>query len=290
MLWYNEPLMNDFDYDVPETWPEYLDIARDVAENHPGYYVGVIASSHMNFFWPSECAMVEEVDLGHVRIFDPEDEKCSRVAELVDELWSLDVLGVSYNNAEFSAAANEDMLLMMPWASWAGEHVFGGKENSILYRTAEGQLGVALSPKWPDQDKHWSGAIGGGAWAMSRHTKNPKLAAELITWLTTDVGFQGENATTYSAYEPAAEAWADNKVRPNPLYAFDPFPILKEAAANIWPVWTEGRFADSLSGAYGELVVNPLIAGERTVVESLPLLRERLVELAPTLGFAILDE
>jgi ABC-type glycerol-3-phosphate transport system substrate-binding protein len=233
--------------------------------------------------------MVEEVDLGHVRIFDPEAEECSRAAKLVDELWSLGVMGTGNTDAEFTTAANENRLLMLVWASWAGEHLFGGKENSMYYRTAEGQLGVALSPNWPGQEKHWSGAIGGGAWAMSRHTKNPKLSSELIIWLTTDVGFQGENATTYPAYAPAAEIWAEKKIRPNPLYAFDPFPLMKEASNYIWPKWTEGRFADTLTAAYGEHVLNPAIAGERTIEEGLPVLREELINLAPTLGFAIID-
>jgi len=207
----------------------------------------------------------------------------------VDELWSLGVMAAGFNDAEMTLAANDDKIVMLLGPSWFGEHVFGGKENSRYYQTAEGQLGVALSPKWPDQDTHWSGAWGGGSWAMSRHTKNPKLASELLIWLTTDVGFQGENATTYSAYEPAAEVWAEKKIGPNPRYAFDPFPLMKEASANIWTVYTEQRFADSMHGAVGEILINPAVTGERTMLEGLPLLQERLLELAPTLGFAVVD-
>jgi len=45
MLWYNVPIVEDFGYDVPETWPEFLDIARDVAENHEGYYMGSMTNA-----------------------------------------------------------------------------------------------------------------------------------------------------------------------------------------------------------------------------------------------------
>ena len=176
VLWYNVPIVEEFGYDVPETWGEFLDIARDVAANHPGYYMGSMTNATMLFFQPSQCALVEEVDIGRARIFDPADPNCVRAAELVDELWSLGVMSAGFNDAEMTQAANEDRIVMLIGPSWFGEHVFGGKENSTYYQTADGQLGVALTPKWPDQDTHWSGAGGGGSWAMSRHTKNPKLA------------------------------------------------------------------------------------------------------------------
>jgi multiple sugar transport system substrate-binding protein len=288
VLWYNVPLMEEFGYEVPTTWDEYLAIAEDVAANHPGYYMGVMNQSHTTFFWPSECAFVEEVDLAHVRIFDPQSVNCTRPAELLDRLLELGVMGASHNDAEFVAAASANRLIMMPWASWGGEHLFGGKENSLYYQTAEGQLGVAPPPKWPDQEEHLSGAIGGGAWAMSRHTKNPQLSSELVIWLTTSEEFQGATATTFPAYLPAAEIWAE-RVASNPMYAFDPYPVLEEQASKIWPVYSEGRYQDFVSSSYGEFVLNPAMAGEQSFVEGLPAMREELVNLAPTLGFQVIE-
>lgn len=289
VLWYNVPIFEEFGYEVPETWDAYMDIAVDVAENHPGYLVGFMSWIENMYFWPMQCSIVEEVDVGHVRIFEEDDPNCLRAAEFVQELWDLGVMGAGWNDAEMTRAANEDRLVMLIGPSWFGEHVFGGKENSTYYQTAEGQLGVALTPKWPDQEKHWSGAQGGGSWAMSRHTKNPKLASELLIWLTTDVGFQGENATTYPAYAPAVDVWAEKKIGINPLYAFDPMPVLKEAAGYIWTVRTEKRFADTMMAAFAQFVTNPAIAGDQTIPEGLPALREELINLSPTLGFAVID-
>jgi ABC-type glycerol-3-phosphate transport system substrate-binding protein len=289
VLWYNVPHFENFGYEVPELWSDYMDIAYDVAENHPGYVVGFMSMIDNMYFWPSQCAFVEELDRGHVKIFDPEWEECVRAAEMTQELWDLGVMGVGYNDADMTQTANEDRIVMVIGPSWFGEHVFGGKENSMWYQTAEGQLGVALTPKWPDQDTHWSGAQGGGSWAMSRHTKNPKLASELLIWLTTDEGFQGENATTYPAYAPAAKVWGEKKVGINPMYAFDPMPILDEAAGYIWTTFTEKRFADTVRAQFAQWVLNPAVNGEQTVIEGLPKLREELINLAPTLGFAVIE-
>ena len=85
------------------------------------------------------------------------------------------------------------------------------------------------------------------------------------------------------------DVWGEKKIGINPLYAFDPMPVLKEASNYIWTVYTEKRFADSANGAVAELLISPVIAGERTMVEGLPVLQERLLELAPTLGFEVIE-
>ena len=73
---------------------------------------------------------------------------------------------------------------------------------------AKGQLAVAMPPKWRNDDKIYTGAQGGSAWTMSRHTKNTKLASDLIVWLTTSDDYQG-SAPTLPAYLPAAETWSN---------------------------------------------------------------------------------
>ena len=105
----------------------------------------------------------------------------------------------------FVQAANEDKLLILTAPSWFGEFVFGGTPDSVYYKEAKGQLGVALPPKWEADDQPYFGGQGGAAWAVSKHTQNPKLAIDLATWLSTANEYQVDLAPTYPAYKPPAE-------------------------------------------------------------------------------------
>ena len=90
----------------------------------------------------------------------------------------------------FIDAANQDKLLILTAPSWFGEFVFGGTPESVYYTEANGQLGVALPPKWEADEQPYFGGQGGAAWAVSQHTQNPKLAIDLATWLATADEYQ----------------------------------------------------------------------------------------------------
>jgi multiple sugar transport system substrate-binding protein len=152
---------------------------------------------------------------------------------------------------------------------------------------AAGRVGAALLPKWKDQDERWTGAWGGGGWVMSRHTKNPRLASELIVWLATGP-WHGTDATTFPAYPPANAVWGE-ALASDPFYVEDPYANMEEMAPLIWQGITHGRMYATWWSEYNTIVNQPLINGERSAVESLPLLRESLIELAGPAGFEVIE-
>jgi len=288
ILYYNAPLMEEFGYEVPDTWEEYEALGMKLAEEHPGYVIGTFGdlAGLQYYFWPSECPVNQELSSTQIRI-NLSHDNCIRMAQMLDRLMEAGVITqLSPFDPAFVDIAKQNKLLMIPGASWFGQYVFGGQPDSTYYQTAEGQLGVAPVPKWEDQETRFAGAQGGAAWTMSRHTANPELASDLIEWLTTSQEYQGEQGPTFPAYLPAAETWSKT-ISSNPLYAFDPFPVMKDAAGTIDPKWREGKF--NYGDAFGTTVIETLLAGG-TIEEGLPKYQEALVAQAQAEGYDVVTD
>ena len=287
VLWYNKKLMDEFGYKVPTTWEEYAALGDQVAKEHPGYIIGAFGDEQgMNtYFWASRCPVSQLQDANTVKI-DLTDPKCARAADMVDKLIANGSISkLNPFDPAFAKLANDNKLLMLPAASWYGEYVFGGKPDSTYYKTAEGQLDVAMPLKWRDDDKIYTGAHGGAAWSMSRHTKNPKLAADMVIWLATSNDYQG-SAPTFPAYLPAADVWRKT-IASNKVYAQDPFPVLKDAAGLIDSTWANVRY--DKSGTFKTVVIGAVQKGA-TVASALPELQTQLSALAQAQGYQVANK
>ena len=237
VLWYNKPLMEEFGYKVPTTWEEYIALSDKVATDHPGYYLGSAGSPEVNFLWPSGCPIANEINVAKVQI-NATDPKCVRVTQMIDHMIANGTLSkYGQFDPKFIEIVNNNKLLLMETAAWFGDFVFGGKPDSSYYKTAVNQLAAALPMKWADQDKPYTGAWGGSAWMVSNHTKNPRLAVDIAIYMTTDIEV-GKLVGTMPAYGPAAEEWKKG-MDTNPLYAMNPYEIMKQAAGLVNPGYTD---------------------------------------------------
>jgi ABC-type glycerol-3-phosphate transport system substrate-binding protein len=282
VLYYNKPLMDEFGYAVPTTWEEYQDLSDKVAAEHPGYLLGTFGDgwTFLAYFDPSGCPSHELVDDNTFKV-DMSDERCVRAAKLVDHmianktLWNTD-----YFDATFVQQQNDNKVLMVPMASWAW-----GVFNGTYYLTAEHQLGVAPPLKWEDQEQAIDVAQGGAGWMVSRHTKNPKLATELIVWLTTNEDLWS-TIPNFPAYKPIQSLFQD-QVSGNDIFANDPFPAMQEAAGLLGPLDKWPRFdlisplTEVVKGAYQE---------NATIESVLNMVAEKLTPLAQTEGYEVVNQ
>ena len=287
VVWYNKPLMDKFGYKVPTTWEEYTALGEQVAKDHPGYVIGAFGDPQAinTYYWAGQCPIGQLQDANTTKI-NLTDPKCVRVTQMVDKLianGSISKLGPF--DPAFAKLANTDKILMLPAASWYGEYVFGGKPDSTYYKEAKGQLGVAAPLKWQADDKAYTGAQGGAAWTMSRHTQNPKLAADLIVWLTTANDYQG-TAPTLPAFLPAQETWSKT-VSSNKVYATDPFPVLKASSSLIDPLWANVRF--DRATLFNTVVIGAVTKGQ-TVESVLPDYQKQLSALAEAAGYKVVNQ
>lgn len=237
VLWYNKPLMDQFGYTIPTTWEDYIALSDQVAKDHPGYVMASAGSPEVMFFWASGCPIAQPLSLSKV-VINATDPKCVRVVKMMEHMLANGTMSkYAQFDPKFIEIANNNKLLMLPGAAWMGDFVFGGKPDSAYYKTADHQLAAAIYPKWKDEDKSYTGNWGGSAWMVSRHTKNSKLAVDIAVYMTTDIEV-GKLVGTMPAFGPAAEAWKVG-MDTNPLYAANPYDIMKQAAGMVNPKYTD---------------------------------------------------
>ncbi len=283
VLYYNKPLMDKFGYTVPTTWEEYQDLSDKVAKEHPGYYLGTWGDgwTFISYFDASGCPSHELVNDSEIKI-DMKDPRCLRAAKLVDHMLANGTLfNTDYFSAEFAKVVSSDHLLAMPGPAWMFG-VFGGNESSSWYKTSDHQLGVATPLKWKDDEKAQTPAMGGAAWTVSSHTKNPKLAVDFIQWVTTSPDFW-KGTTNFPAYKPIQKLWQE-AVSTNPLFANDPFPVYQEAATLITPLDKWPRF--DLIAPLSEAVKTGL-KDKKTVESILSDVADKLAPLAEAQGYQV---
>jgi ABC-type glycerol-3-phosphate transport system substrate-binding protein len=124
--------------------------------------------------------------------------------------------------------------------------------------------------------------MGGAAWTVSNHTKNPKLAVDLIQWVTTDPDFW-KGTTNFPAYQPIQPLWQE-AVASNALFANDPFPVYQQAATELSPLDKWPRF--DLIAPLSEAVRTGL-QEDRSVESILPDVADKLAPLAETQGYQV---
>jgi len=283
VLWYNKPLMDQFGYQVPTTWEDFIALSDQVAKDHPGYVMGSAGSPDVHLFWPSQCPIANEISVAKVQI-NATDPKCVRVAKMIDHMIGNGTMSkYGQFDPKYIELANNNKILMMEDAAWMGDFVFGGKPDSSYYKTADHQLAAALPLKWKDEDKAYTGAWGGAAWMVSRHTKNPRLAADIAIYMTTDIEV-GKLVGTMPAYGPAAEEWKKG-MDTNPLYAMNPYDIMKQAAGLV----STAAFTDGVRYSIGE-GLKPLttaIEQDKPVEPTLPDCQKQLQILAEKEGYEV---
>lgn len=284
VTYYNKPLMDQFGYKVPQTWEDFEALGEAVAKDHPGYVLGSIDEFMLGLAYlpAGRCPMGHVVEDNTLYI-NMQDERCLRVVRLLDKLIAAGVIAkIGPFDPAMAKIANENKLLMIHAASWFGEYIFGGKQDSLYYKTAEGQLGVALPPKWGNEDKAYTGFQGGSAWTVSKHTVNPELAVEFAIFASTATEYHG-TGPTFPAYLPAAKEWRKT-LSGNKLYAEDPYPVMEEAAGLMDPLIAALRFDPREQ--IKKTLVQAVAKGE-TLESAMGELQKELVNAAEAQGYLV---
>jgi ABC-type glycerol-3-phosphate transport system substrate-binding protein len=282
VTYYNKPLMDKFGYTMPTTFEELQDLSDKVAKEHPGYLLGTLGDGWtlLSFLEASGCPTHELVNDNTLKI-DMTDPKCIRAAKLMDHmianktLWNTD-----YFDATFVQQMNDNKVLINPMATWAW-----GVFNGTYYKTPEHQLGVAAPLKWKDDAAALTPAMGGGGWTVSRHTQNPQLAADLVTWLTTNTDLWS-TLPNWPAYKPNVELF-QKQVSSNAIFANDPFEAMKAAASQLGPLSKWPRF-DLISPLTG--VVKDAYQNKATIESVLSQVADKLTPLAQAEGYEVVNK
>lgn len=287
VLFYNQSLMEDFGYEVPTTWEEYEELGLRVADEHPGYIVGVAGGNTTDrvYFSASRCPMHEIVEPQTIYT-DLSDERCLRAATMLDNL--IEAGSVSPLSAGDPTVVSDygltEHVLMMPGPVFQARNVFRNQ-----YETPAGDLAVAPPLRWADEDQAWVGTTGGSGYMVSRHTQYREAATDLIEWVASGPVQRNPETVTVSAYEPAAEVWVDAVTESGEVGAPEPADLLSlidEAQAAIW----QGYGETMIQGLTWGQAMAPALANGDTIVDTLPSWQQAIENEAGAAGYEVVNE
>ena len=281
VLWYDAPLMKQWGYQVPTTWPQYEQIGQEVARQHPGYLVGAAGDAFAPeiYMWASQCQANDITGIRSVTV-NVTSANCTRMASLLDTL--LQDKSMSSLSAFSSAFDKKEKgkVLMMPAPVWFAGSVF---DTPTGLNTPKGQMAAAPVPQWPGTATATTGDVGGGLWLLSAHSTHLKEATDFITWVTTSDAYQGDLAPGLPAYAPAAKLWLANQQNSG-YFASDIVPAVQQAAGQIWQDWGYGKYSQE---AIWAATVTPGITSGKPIVSMLPAWQTAITNYATAAGYQV---
>lgn len=270
IVWYDEKLMADNGFTVPTTWEEFEELGHAAAEK--GMIVGTGRQNHplMNFLLSSGC--VPGLPTGgdpETLEIDLSSAGCVRGAAMVDRLRASGALSEhgAFEPA-FVTAAKEGKLLMFVGSTWFGEHVM-----RPVYELPEGRLAASDSLRWSDEDEAVTWSWGGGVFGGYHKSDHPEAVAQVITWMTTDIGLQSQ-ATTMPAHAASSDAWRE-RIASDPFYANDQVYDVMKRSANYGHPYYAGYRVDAAAA-----LIKIDGASDASLVDKLPELEDELTNLA----------
>ncbi len=284
VLYFNRPLMDQFGYHIPATWEEYQALGQRVSHEHPGFIIGSFGDAwgFKTYFDASGCPSSWVLDEKKVYI-NYGEERCIRAARLVDALLANGSLTpYGYFDSRFNQIARDDKLLMLVGPAWMALASFGGKPGSQYYESASNQLGVAAPLRWDGDRQAMTSTMGGGAWAVSKHTKNLSLVLDFITWMVSAPEFWSITPD-YPVYIPVQTAW-EKAISSNPLFANNPFPAIQAASQAISPLYVLPNY--DVMGLLDDFV-NRALSQRKTFESLLPDLQTAMTTQAQAAGYEV---
>ena len=283
VTWYNATKVKELGLTVPTTWEEMQATCLKVKASNPEItcVMGQPFTSYMNILASNKCPVQQILGPGKIRL-NATHENCVKAAKFYDEMIASGTMReADMFSKDTSDIVQSDNWLFIPLSSWFGDYVIRGTYYQADDPAFVGKIGVAPAPKWEGQEHPWVFWWGGAAWVMSRHSKNPQLAADFLVFMTTD---EIKNQGTYPAYVPAAEEWLKTRM-PTLTYLEDTTKageILKQELTHMWTKFTESPV--DIFTTWGPIQAK-IDAGEITHEQALELFQAANLDQASKLGY-----
>lgn len=176
-LFYNQDLFDEHGVDVPATWDEYVEAARDLQEADPDVYITADngeAGATTTRIWQSG-GRPYAVDGEEVAI-DFSDEGTARYARTWQELVDEDLLmPIGDWTDEWYQALNEGQVATLVTGAWMTANLESGVEDGA------GSWRVAPPPAWEEGDDT-SAENGGSSLAVPEGAENPGLGYAFLEY------------------------------------------------------------------------------------------------------------
>ena len=287
VLWVNTQLFSQFfpGQKPPTTWQGYAADGQALIKNHPGYYIGEFGQpwDAETYLWGNECPLNQAIGLQKL-LSNPASPNCTKIASLIDS-----ALGAFTHNGPFTTAWVTDKtaqhMVMDVGAIWQGTAIYPDSSGSNGPGT---KVMAAYPTPVATNGAHVTGAIGGGLWMVTSHTKQPKAAAALVQYMVTSAKIQSDPSVTQGlpAYKPDQDKWLAslNGVFANPT---ETKAAIKQAAASIWSGWSAVPW--SVESIFGNTATPGLVSGG-TFMSALTTLGANIKSAAQSAGWQVVTK
>ena len=286
LLWVNQTLWNQFfpGQTPPTSWQQLLTDSQTLQASHPGYLTGDVGDNFDEDFilWGNQCQLNQVTKAKTVAI-NPLSSNCTGIANAID---GAHVIGKSWSQLSlFSSSFPDDHVVMIDAPLWFGGCLTApgcGEKNPVPSGTM-----VASPPLTSISGAKTTGALGGGLWLVSKHSKNPKAAAAFAQFMSTSPKIQGTSKVEGGLpdYTPDQSAYLATlgSVYGNPTLTASSF---QTAAAEIWNGWSPVPW--STDGIWGANVTpNLTSASPSTFGSQLEPYAEDLANYARQAGYSV---
>ena len=287
VLFYRHDLLAQHGIEVPTTWAEYEQAARDLKAAAPDLRLGT-------FFTNSAPHLAGLADQAGGRWFSTDggrwhldftDPGTTRVAQFWQRLVDEDLVQVAPGSSQqWNAAISSGTVATYIDGAWAA---------AALMRTAEGGAGkwsVAPLPRW-DPAQQRVGVKGGSVFAVTAGSEHPAEALEFIRWMVTDpAAFRARLSSGSSSMYPAAPALvgvADEGFDRSYFSGQDIYALYREEAAKVPEDWVWGPRMTATNQLIQEGLARVRYGG--TVIEALKRAQEESLPDMRALGLAVAE-
>ncbi|MCT9819613.1 extracellular solute-binding protein [Microbacterium sp. W1N] len=277
VLWYNQALLDQFGYEIPQTWEDYEALSDKLAAEHPGYILGSVGDSFVGtyvYYWGAQ-APIFQLD-GNTFTSDFEDEHSVAMTDMLDHMVDN---GTLVQDSVFSAGFVEnyaDKIVAMPGPAWYSGALF---QNPDSLNNPAGEIGAADPLYWDGQDEV-TGNVGGGVWYASSHSTNLDAVKKFLEYvIASDKAV--ELASGLPAYDAASSQWLDTQASSG-YFAGDFKAAVEKAAGSVWSGWGYPSFSPET--AYAAVVVPGLAAG-KTIADLVPDWHTQILNEAQVQGY-----
>ena len=235
VLWVNQGLFTKFfpGQTPPTTWQQLIADSKQLQTKHPGYISGDVGDQFDEDFilWGNGCPVNQVTDVQTITI-NPLSPNCTTIAKMIDQAG---VMGKSWSTTGvFASGFDAKKVVMMVGPLWYGTAVFqNGAANGVPTATM-----AAYSPLKATNGQHVTGALGGGLWLVTSHSKQPGPAAALAQYMATSPNIQTPGVDAgLPDYVPDQAAYLNSlaTVFANPSVTEAAW---KLAAAQVWQGWS----------------------------------------------------
>jgi len=279
VLWVNQKLLTQFGLSVPTTWAEWAADGAALAKDHPGYIIGTVGNSWDDdiYLWGNECPL-NQVTGTQTIVINPSSPNCTTIAGLVDQSIANGSDPVQSVFGSSFAKTYGPKIVMMTGPSWYGADLFPG------LGIPAGQM-AAYPPLKATNGASVTGAVGGGLWFVSSHSKQLKLAASVAQWLATSPAVQQNIKISggFPAYVPDDAAWL-TAAEKSGYFANDIGPAFAAAAKEMWPGWSPVPY--STDGIWAS-TVTPALTGGSTLASQIGAFASALKNYAQSDGYTV---